>query len=480
MPSTPSSRSFPAGASSWFFRRALSALVLFPSLYAVAAPVVDGPDPREIPLPPLSAGAGRFPGPAELPEHPALPEALRFSDGTPVVSREQWTLRREEMRRILEYYAVGHAPPAPGNVRGEVLKTQTLANGRGSYRLVRLRFGPKSALSLHIGIFVPPGKGPFPAVIFPGGTPPGAEPLPRLKQGPGQGKGVNALLFAGDAEGTEHAAQPAKLRPVPDAETVAAENPALARGYAYVVFENSDCGEDTTLRRKDGSWAYRETRFFPAYPEYDWGLLRCWAWGVSRIVDYLETQPDIDPGKLCVTGVSRTGKSALVAGAFDERLALVAPVVTGGGGIGAYRFSGAGRGGKEGLGDMMRKYPNWFSPKLRAFWGYTDRLPFDEHWFLALCAPRALIALEGRDDAVSLANAVCRSWLGARPAYALLGATDRLGVNYGNHGHAFTPEDWRALLDFADKQLLGKPVERSFVSFPEDLLDPSTVLLLKQ
>ena len=106
-----------------------------------------------------------------------------------------------------------------------------------------------------------------------------------------------------------------------DPETIAARSPALAHGFAYVTFNNNDCGEDTTLRNADGSWAFRTTRFYPAYPGYDWGLLRGWAWGVSRIVDYLETDPSIDKTKLIVTGVSRTGKSALIAGAFDDRIA---------------------------------------------------------------------------------------------------------------------------------------------------------------
>ena len=91
----------------------------------------------------------------------------------------------------------------------------------------------------------------------------------------------------------------------------------------------------------------------------------------------------------------------MIAAAFDDRLAMAAPCVTGGGGIGAYRFNGAGRGGKEGLADMMKKYPNWFSPHLHEFWGQVDRLPFDEHWFLALVAPRPFIALEGLTDPVS-------------------------------------------------------------------------------
>ena len=238
------------------------------------------------------------------------------------------------------------------------------------------------------------------------------------------------------------------------------------RGYALVLFNPNDCAEDTTLRNLDGSWAFRNTRFFPAYPGYDWGILAGWAWGASRVADYLEHDPSIDARALIITGASRNGKSAMVAAAFDDRL-MGAPVVTGGGGVGAYRF--AGPRGSETLDLMETKYPNWFSPNLHQFRGQREKLPFDQHWFLALAAPRPFIALEGDADRISLPEAVRQSMLGARPAYALFGAEDRLGVNFARHGHAFTPEDWTAMLDFFDKHLRGKPIDRAFDRFPTEL-----------
>jgi hypothetical protein len=239
----------------------------------------------------------------------------------------------------------------------------------------------------------------------------------------------------------------------------------LKRGYALVLFNPNDCAEDTTLRNMDGSWAFRNTRFFPAYPGYDWGVLAGWAWGASRVADYLEHDSSIDARKLIITGASRNGKSAMIAAAFDDRL-MGAPVVTGGGGVGAYRF--AGPRGSETLDIMQKKYPNWFSPNLHPFWGRREKLPFDQHWFLALAAPRPFIALEGDTDTISLPEAVRQSILGARPAYALLSAPDRLGVNFARHGHAFTAEDWTAMLDFFDKHLQGKPVDRTFDRFPTE------------
>ena len=441
-----------------------------------------GPDPREIPLPSIKSKIGALPGVNDLPVRVDLPDALMMNNGQQITTVKQWKKRREEIKRILEYYAIGQMPPPPGNVKGREIKSQLVLDGTVKYRLVHLTFGPRGKLGLDIGIFTPTnGPGPFPAVIMPGGTPPGAAPLPTLAHPPGQGKGVDALLpvipvtpSTNDVASSSSSTNQAAGRRGPrldntDPEAVAGRNRELfRRGYAYVVFNNNDCAEDTTLRIDDGNWAFRTTRFYPVYPGYDWGVLAGWAWGVSRIVDYLETDPSMDKTRLIISGVSRTGKSALIAAAFDDRLAMAAPCVTGGGGIGAYRFSGAGRGGKEGLADMMKKYPNWFSPHLHEFWGHVDQLPFDEHWFLALVAPRPFIALEGLTDQVSLENAVKQSWLGAQPAYALFGVTDHLGVNYANHGHAFTPEDMKALLDFADLHLRGIKTDRQFNQFPSD------------
>ena len=464
------------------------------ALSAQTAAPANRPDPKEIPVPPIATALGRLPGVGELPVRPDLPDVLLMNDGTKVTSPAQWLKRRAEIKRTLEYYAVGSMPPPPGNVKGRELSSAKVADGQVLYRLVHLTFGPGEKLALDIGIFTPATGGPFPAIIAQSGSPPGATILPRLPQGPNQGRGQNVLLLVGPAPvtgaaaasrataapvvpGQENAAPPATGTaqggragfggPV-TAESVAARHTELfRRGYALVMFNNNDCAEDTTLRNADGSWAFRTTRFYPAYPGYDWGILAGWAWGASRIADYLATDPAIDQTKLIITGASRAGKSAMVAAAFDERL-MGAPVVTGGGGVGAYRF--AGPRGSETLDVMQKKYPNWFSPHLHEFWGQREKLPFDQHWFLALCAPRPFLALEGDTDTISLPAAVRASFDGAKPAYALFGADApaRLGVHYAHHGHAFTAEDWTALLDFADQQLRGKKSDRRFDRFPSE------------
>ena len=434
------------------------------------------PDPREIPVPAIRTSVKPLPGVNDLVANPDLPDVMVMNDGRRVKTTADWRKRRVEMMRIIEYYFVGISPPAPGNVKGKELKSELLMGGKVKYRLIHLTFGPKESLSLDIGVFTPTAPKAVPAIIMPSGTPPGATALPRLPQGPHQGTGADALLDVGSVNDSRSAVQPITGRgtvavPV-SAESMAEKSPALAHGYAYVIFNNNDCGEDTTLRNPDGSWAFRTTRFYPAYPGYDWGLLAGWAWGVSRIVDYLQTDGSIDSKKLIVSGVSRTGKSALVAGAFDDRIAMVAPVASSGGGTPAFRFSGAEHGGNEGLSEMMKKYPNWFSPHLHEFWGQPEKLPFDQNWLMALAAPRPFIALEGLKDQNVNKNGVWHSWGGAKAAYELFGATDRLGVNWAERPHGMVEGDWDAMLAFADSYLLGKKTDRRFDQFPEGAAQP--------
>ena len=485
---------------------AVASVALAPAQPAVVAPEA------ELPVPSIATAFPDRPGPDGLPDRPALPELLRGPDGEEVSTAAGWAARRKEWLALLEHYAVGHAPPAPRNVTGRELKSAPVLDGAAVYRLVRLEFGPEGGrtterqngegrategepegtqsgslpaddsaktgqgLGFDIAIFTPAGiTGPAPVVVFPSfDLTPGGVPLPLLPHPPGQGKGVDALAPV-EPLPAAIPVPPAGDRPVPSPEEVAQKHrELLLRGYALVTYHYQDTGEDTTLRLPAGSWAFRTTRFFPAYPGHDWGLLAAWAWGLSRVADYLETQPFADPARLIVTGHSRLGKAVLVAGAFDPRFAVVAPAGTGGGGSGAYRFSGAGRGGREGLDEMMKKYPNWFSPHLHAFRGHVERLPFDQHALIGLVAPRAFLALEATEDPVSLPAAVAAALEGARPVYALFGADDQLGANFAAHGHRYAPEDWAALLDFADWRLRGRDPGRRFPLHPSDSTPPSS------
>src|SRR5436190_21282 len=92
--------------------------------------IADGPDPREVPVPPIKTALGKLSGPRELPTRKEMPDVLTMDDGTKVTTPEQWKHRREEMKRILAYYAVGEMPPPPGNVVGREVKSEVVADGK--------------------------------------------------------------------------------------------------------------------------------------------------------------------------------------------------------------------------------------------------------------------------------------------------------------------------------------------------------------
>ena len=355
----------------------------------------------------MTIDTAALPSLVQLPAQPDMPDPLIMNDGTRVTTPTQWTLRRVEIKRILEYYAVGHMPPPPGNVQGQVKSSQTVLDGKARFLQVHLTFGPHEALGFDVAVFTPAGAGPFPAIVHPSFT------------------------------------------PTPDASSAATAAQSFAdiigRGYAVLTYDYQTTATDTPDTRKSG--------FFPAYPQYDWGAGGAWAWGMSRCADYLETQTWVDTAKIMAIGHSRLGKATLIAGAFDERFALVAPAGAGCYGTSAYRYCGKGRGGKEGLEEYAARFPYQIGPHLAQFSGHVDRLPFDQHWMLALVAPRAFFAADASGDPYCNENALEHSYRGAQPVYALLGVPNKIGMHIRPGGHALTAEDWAVILDFAEARL---------------------------
>src|SRR5580700_4621432 len=165
--------------------------------HAQTANTPSGPDPKEIPIPRIKTSLGTMPGVKDLPVRKEMPDVMVMNDGTRVTTRQQWEKRREEMKRILEYYAVGQMPPPPGNVKGKEIKSEIVLDGSVKYRLVHLTFGPAEKLSLDIGVYTPVSGGPFPTIILQSGTAPGGTVLPRLPNGPNQGRGEDVLMLVG-------------------------------------------------------------------------------------------------------------------------------------------------------------------------------------------------------------------------------------------------------------------------------------------
>ena len=151
---------------------------------------------------------------------------------------------------------------------------------------------------------------------------------------------------------------------------------------------------------------------------------------------------------------------------WNQRFALVAPAGSGCAGTGAFRLNGRNRGGKEGLENVVTAFPQWISPRLKSFSGQVERLPFDQHWLIALVAPRAFIAADALADSACNGNAMKQSYLAAKPVYEFLGAADHLGIHFRPGQHALAADDWQVILDFADQQLRGKKIDRRFNELP--------------
>ncbi len=243
-----------------------------------------------------------------------------------------------------------------------------------------------------------------------------------------------------------------------DAEVWSIEQ-SVDRGYAVATFYNGDVEPD----RPDASEGVRAKYLSPEGKAYDWGAIGAWAWGLSRAVDYLVTDPDIDSQRIAVFGHSRNGKAALLAGAFDQRIALVIPHQAGCGGTAPSR----GKVG-ESVKQINDRFPHWFNARFKEFNDRPDRLPFDQHGLIAMVAPRPILLSNATEDQWANPAGQFEMLQAAEPVYKLLNAGDlaakempepgrlvdgKLGFFIRPGRHSTTPEDWRAFLAFADRHL---------------------------
>lgn len=349
------------------------------------------------------------PSPEQLPLVEKLPDPFRLRSGQRVQGPAGWPARRVEIAELVLFHQYGHPPPAPGRVEARTLE-ETPGPG-GTRRLIRLSFGPGRRLYLYVGLFRPATQGPVPVIVHIDHRGPFAVP-------------------------------PATVRTI------------VERGYALAGFDPGVLDPD-------------EPRLIgpaqAAYPDRDWATLAVWAWGAMRVADHLLAQPFVDRTRLVVTGHSRSGKAALLAGALDARFALTAPQGSGCAGAASYRFQGPR---SETLAAITRSFPHWFVPGLARFAGQEGRLPFDQHFLLALVAPRALLTIDALGDLWASPRGTQASYLGARPVFDYLGVSGRQGIHVRPGAHLLSDDDWRTLLDFADQVLLGKPSSRRFDRLP--------------
>ncbi len=357
-----------------------------------------------------------------------LPDLFTFADGTPVSTADRWPARRAELLETVLSLEYGHLPPRPAALRAELLHPSAIK-------------APVAATHNQYRLHLEGGERPFWFILdllIPQVEESRERKLPKLP-----------VVINGDG----------CWRTV--SEEIVGE--VLGRGYALATFNRTEIVPD----------AYRSERdcaLYLVYPGLDFGALAAWAWGYHRVVDFLLTQDFVDPAALAVVGHSRGGKTVLVAGATDERIALTAPNDSGCGGAGSYLWQGEEC---EKLADLVRAVPYWLSPRAAEYVDREEHLPFDQHFLKAAVAPRALLSTEALGDLWANPAGTYQVHLAAREAYRFLGAESRIGIWYREGEHRHGPVDWKAFLDFADLQLRGLPTDTDFEANPFADLPPA-------
>ena len=374
----------------------------------------------------------------------SLPNPLVMNDGTRVKSAEQWTnQRRSEVLTLFMKHAYGAMPPAKKITA--VVEHETVERalaGKATLRQMTLYFTEdKSGPNFDICIFLPTevgGNKPVPAILgcnFFGNHTVSKDPNLRMS---------NAWVHTKHDRGAR-------------ASRWAIEK-IVGRGYALVTLCYGDIDPDFDDKFKNGVHS-----LFPEFQERDdnWATIGAWAWGLSRVLDYLETVDEIDATRVAVMGHSRLGKTALWAGATDERFALVVSNNSGCGGAALSR-----RRYGETVKRINTVFPHWFCKRHRAYNGKEDSLPVDQHLLIALVAPRPVYVGSAVDDLWADPRGEFLSCVAADPVYRLLGTKGlpehqwppvdkpvmgRIGYHVRAGKHNVTDFDWKCYLDFADK-----------------------------
>jgi hypothetical protein len=393
---------------------------------------------------------------AKVPAY-VLPDPLRFQDGRPVGEARGWTERRRaEVLRLFQEHVYGKSPGPPPRMRSVVVEWEPRAlGGLATRRQVRVLLdgsegGPAFDMLLYAPNAVPRPVPAFLGLNFDGNH--AVHPDPGIRVSTtwmDEGPGIVDHRATDAARGTDAAAWPVER--------------ILDRGYALATVYYGDIEPDHPDGWRDGVRARIGPGITGRFAPDDWGAIGAWAWGLSRALDVLAKDPDVDGRRVAVIGHSRLGKTALWAGAQDERFAMVVSNDSGEGGAALAR-----RKFGERTESITSVFPHWFCSRYREYAGREEDLPVDQHELLALVAPRPVYVASATEDLWADPRGEFLSAKAAEPVYRLLGrpglgidqmpVADRpVGETIGYHlrrgKHALTAYDWEAYLDFADRHL---------------------------
>ena len=342
-----------------------------------------------------------------------LPDPFRFEDGSRVKTAEDWRRRRKELIRTAAELQYGKLPPEPEFLELEPLCTPGLGRINNYRVLTGTRAHPVSFI---LRLYLPKEGEKWPVVV------------------------TGDLCWA-------HFHDP----------------------HTYNRFRTNGimvAGFDRTEIVPDERNLPRSSAIHQAYPDGNFSTIAAWAWGYSRVVDALEKLGCADMAHIAFTGLSRGAKTALLAGALDERAWLVNPVApcAGGSCFRIYEEEQLENGEirhNETLEDITATFPDWFNPEMQSYRGRVTELPFDEHELKALVAPRLFLDNEATSDIWAGQISSWQTNIAAQEVYRFLGAEDRIRWFWRNGGHGQEAEDIDILLNVMLEGLRGeKPDER--------------------
>lgn len=378
-----------------------------------------------------------------------LPDPLMLNNGKPVRDAKTWrTQRRPEVMRLFEDQVYGQSATPPKSVPYEVTSRDDKALGGAATRkevtvwLTGKQPGPKMSILIYI-----PNKRTRPAPVFLG-----------LNFGGNQAIHTDPAITVTTSWTAKGVPQPRGAEASRwQVEKVINGGYAVASIYYGDIFPDHKDG----LKQSTIPTLYRAGQTEPG--PSDWNAIGAWAWALSRALDYMGHDRDLDAKRVAVWGHSRLGKTSLWAGAQDERFAMVISNDSGEGGAAIAR-----RNFGETVNRINTSFPHWFAANFKQYNTRVNDLPVDQHMLIALIAPRPVYIASAEEDKWADPHGEFLAGKAASPVYKLLGKDgmsaekwpaihqpvhSTIGYHIRAGKHDVTAYDWEQYLAFADKHL---------------------------